>query len=137
MSSWSQKSKSEVSHINLRFLKIPSKNGRKNAELFPCCLTTWWNLWLQNWYQMIDTNFRDHNIWSITFITWTKSNNLAIFRPFSDLQDFFKNRGFMLETSAFDFLINSTSSFIWLKNIFSKKNQILNSYFEVPYIQQW
>ena len=37
----------------------------------------------------------------ITFITWPKSkkNNLAIFGPFFDLEEFFKNRGLIFETS--------------------------------------
>ena len=52
-----------------------------------------------------------------------QGNNLAIFDPFLDLQEFFKNQGLNLETSDSDlcYLLNE------LFHI-NKKNQILNSY---------
>ena len=64
-------------------------------------------------------------------------NNLEIFRPFLDLQEFLKNRGLMLETSDFDFCdlldeLFHMGDMIWLENIFSEKIKfskvILNSH---------
>ena len=45
------------------------------------------------------------------------------------IQDLFKNRGLTLETSDSEFL---TSSFIWLKHFFWKKNQNRHIYSRIP-----
>ena len=45
-----------VKIINLDYKKIPE--GPKIAELFLRFLTTWWKLWFQNWYQILDTKLR-------------------------------------------------------------------------------
>ena len=51
-----------------------------------------------------------------------QGNNLAIFRPFLDMQEFFKNRGLMLETSEFDFC-DLLDEFFYMaeKHFFEKK----------------
>ena len=49
-------------------------------------------------------------------------NNLAIFDPFLDLHEFFKNRRLSFENSDSNFR-DSTSSFIWLKKFSIKKSK--------------
>ena len=60
-----------------------------------------------------------------------QGNNLAIFGPFLDLQEFFLNRGLTFETSDSDFWELLTELFHMNKKNCFEKNQILNSYFEV------
>ena len=57
-----------------------------------------------------------------------QGNNLAIFGPFLDLQEFFKNRGLTFETSDF----RDLNELFHMSKKKSKKNQILKIYFEVP-----
>ena len=65
-----------------------------------------------------------------------QENNLAIFGPFLDLQDFFLNRALSFKTSDSDFCDLLNDLFRMDKKKFRKKNQILKSYFEVPY-ENW
>ena len=61
-----------------------------------------------------------------------QGNNLAIFGPFLDFQEYFKNRGSTFETSDSGFCDLLNELFHMNKKNFLKKNQILKSYFEVP-----
>ena len=57
-------------------------------------------------------------------------NNLAIFGPFFDLQDFFKNQGLTFETSDFDFHDLLDELFhMDKKHFFEKQKQNDRSYF--------
>ena len=62
-----------------------------------------------------------------------RRNNLAIFGPFLDLQEFFKNQGLTFETSDSNVCDLLNELFHMNKKKFSKKNQIVKSYFEVPF----
>ena len=97
-----RKLESEVSKLNLRFLKNSwrSKNGLKIAKLFACFLTTWWKLWFQNWYWMIDTKF-------------LQCEQVRYFLKFCNLR------------------INIKIKFLVRKKFFDK-NQNCKSYFGVP-----
>ena len=64
-----------------------------------------------------------------------RRNNLAIFGPFLDLQEFFKNQGLTFKTSESDFCDLLNELFHMNKKNFLKKNQILKSHFEVSYLE--
>ena len=64
-----------------------------------------------------------------------RRNNLAIFGPFLDLQEFFKNQGLTFKTSDSDFCDLLNELFHMNKKNFLKKNQILKSHFEVSYLE--
>ena len=59
--------------------------------------------------------------------------NLAIFGPFLDLQEYFKNLGLTFKTPDPDFcdLLNELFH-MSLTHFLKKKNQIITSYFKVP-----
>ena len=61
-----------------------------------------------------------------------QGNNLAIFGPFLDLQEFFKNRGLTFKTPDSNFCDLLNELFHMKKKIFGKKIKF-SSYFEVPY----
>ena len=60
-----------------------------------------------------------------------QGNNLAIFGPFLDLQEFFKNRGLTFKTPDSNFC-DLLNELFHKAEIFLETNQILTSYFKVP-----
>ena len=95
----SRKLESGVSKVNLWFKKNSwrSINGPKIAELFPWFLTTWFELWFQKWYHIIDTKF-------------------LLCAPL--ILQYFVTDAFYIE----NFVTYSLSPFIWwIKKIFKKK----------------
>ena len=63
-------------------------------------------------------------------------NNLAIFGPFLDLQDFFKNRGLSFEASDSD-LRDLLDELLHMAKKFRKTNQNDRFYFKVPNVPKF